>query len=48
MSKVTDGLHGDAIVAAQKVGFDNLCEIADVTPRVIDTLVSHMRGMVFL
>ena len=27
MSKVCDGLRGDAFAAAQEVGFDNLCEI---------------------
>ena len=29
MSKVSDGLRGDAFVAAQEVGFDTLCEIVD-------------------
>ena len=48
MSKVCDGLRGDAFVAAQEVGFVNLCEIVDGTPRGIDTLINHMRGMVFL
>ena len=33
MSKVCDGLRGDASVAAQEVGFDNLCEIVDGSPR---------------
>ena len=47
MSKVCDGLRGDAFVAAQEVGFDNLCEIVDGTPRGIDTLINHMRGKVF-
>ena len=47
MSKVCDGLRGEAFVAAQEVGFDNLCEIVDETPRGIDTLISHMRGVVF-
>ena len=47
MSKVCDGLRGDACVAAQEVGFDNLCEIVDGTPRVFDTLINHVRGMVF-
>ena len=47
MSKVCDGLRGDAFVAAQEVGFDNLCEIVDGTPRGIDTLINHTRGMVF-
>ena len=39
MSKVCDGLRGLALVAAQEVGFDNLCEIADGRPRGIDTLI---------
>ena len=47
MSKVCDGLRGDAFVAAQEVGFDYLCEIVDGIPRGIDTLIQHMRGMVF-
>ena len=47
MSKVCDGLRGDAFVAAQEVGFDNLCEILDGRPCGIDTLTNHMRGMVF-
>ena len=34
-SKVCDGLRGDAFVAAQEVGFDNLCEIVDGIPRGI-------------
>ena len=48
MSKVcvTDyvALHA---FAAQEVGFDNLCEIVDGTPRVFDTLINHVLGMVF-
>ena len=48
MSKVCDGLRGDAFVEAQEVGFDNLCEIVDGRPRGIETLIQHMRGMVFL
>ena len=47
MSKVCDGLRCDAFVAAQEVGFDNLCEIVDGRPRGLDTLIQHMRGMVF-
>ena len=47
MSKVCDGLRGDAIVAAQEVGFGNLFEIVDGRPCGIDTLIRHMRGMVF-
>ena len=47
MSKVCDGLRGDPFVVAQEVGFENLCKIVDGTPRGIDTLVNHMRGMVF-
>ena len=34
-------------VATQEVDFDNLCEIVDGRPRGIDTLIHHMRGMVF-
>ena len=33
MSKVCDGLRGDAFVTAQEVGFDNLCEIVDASTR---------------
>ena len=44
--EVCDGLRGDAFVAAQEVGFDNLCEIVDERPRGIDTLINHMRGLV--
>ena len=40
ISKICDGLRGDAFVAAQEVGFDNLCEIVDVRPRGIDTLIN--------
>ena len=47
MSKVCDGLRGDAFAAAQEVGLDNLCEIVDGTPHGIDTLIRHMREMVF-
>ena len=47
MSNVCDGLRCDAFVAAQELGFDNLCEIVDGTPRGIGTLINHMRGMVF-
>ena len=47
MSKVCDGLRGDAFVAAQEVGLDNLHEIVDGTPHGIDTLIRHMREMVF-
>ena len=47
MSTVCDGLRGDAIVAAEEVGFDNLCDIVDGRPCGIDTLIQHMRGMVF-
>ena len=35
ISKVCDGLRGDAFVAAQEVGFDNLCEV--VEDRVVST-----------
>ena len=34
-------------VAPQGVGLDNLCEIVDGTPHGIDTLIRHMRDMVF-
>ena len=47
VSKVCDGLRGDAFVAAQAVGLDNLCEIVDGRPSGIDTLISHMRGVGF-
>ena len=43
---VTDFVS-DAFIAAQEVGFDNLCEVVDGTPHGIDTLVRHMREMVF-
>ena len=46
-SEVCDGLRGDAFVAAQEVGFDNLCELVDGRPRGIETLIQHMRRMVF-
>ena len=42
VSKVCDGLRGDAFVAAQQVVFDNLCEIVDGKPRGIDTLIQQM------
>ena len=41
MSKVCDGLRGDAFVAAQEVSFENLSEIVDGKPRGIDTLISQ-------
>ena len=47
MSKVCDGLRGDAFVAAQEVGYDHLCEIVDGRPRAVDTLIQHVRGMAF-
>ena len=47
MSKVCAGLLGDAFVAAHEVGFDNLREIVDGIPQGIDTLIQHVRGMVF-
>ena len=47
MSKVCDGVRGDALVAGQEVRFDNLCEIFDGIPQGIDTLIQHMRGLVF-
>ena len=42
VSKVCDGLRGDAFVATQEVGFDSLCETVNGTPRGIDTLIRHM------
>ena len=47
MSNVCDGLRGDEFVAAQEVCLDNLCEIVDGRQRGIDTLIQHMRAMVF-
>ena len=47
MSKVCDGLRGDAFPAAQEVGFDNLCESTDGRPCGIDTLIHQTRGMGF-
>ena len=46
-STVCAGLRGDAIIAAQEAGFDNLREIIDGRPRGIEALISHMRGTVF-
>ena len=34
-------------VATLEVGSDNLCEITDGRPSGINTLISHMREMVF-
>ena len=48
MSNMCDGLRGDAFVAAPEVGFDYLCEVVVGIPQDIDTLIQHMRGMVFL
>ena len=47
VSKVCDGLRGNAFVAAHEVGFDSLCEIVNGTSRGIDTHIRHMREMVF-
>ena len=47
LSKVCDGLRGDAFVAAQEVVFDNLCETVDGRLCGVDTLIQLMRGMVF-
>ena len=47
MSKVCGGLRGDAFFAAQEVVFDFLCEIVHGRPCDFDTLINHMRGMVF-
>ena len=44
---VTDWAATQSPAAAQEVGFDNLCEIMDGRPCGIDTLINHMRGMVF-
>ena len=43
MSKV----RGDAIIAAQEAGFDSLCGMVGGRPCDIDTLISHVQGMVF-
>ena len=47
VSTVCDGLRGDAFVAAQEVGFDSLCEIVEGRPCGIETLIQHVRRMVF-
>ena len=47
MSEVCGRLRGDAIIAAQEVGFDNLRETIDGRPYCIETLISHMRETVF-
>ena len=47
MSKVCDGLLGDAFVAAQENVSNNLREIVDGRPRGIETLIERLRGMVF-
>ena len=47
MSKVCDGLCGDAFVAAQQVGLDNLFDNYRWKIKRVDTLISHRRGMVF-
>ena len=47
MSKVCGGLRGDAFVAAQEVGLDNLCEIVDGIPRGIGTLIQYVRERFF-
>ena len=45
MSKVCDGLRGDALVAAQEVGSDNLCEIIEGRPSGIKQAdQSHARN----
>ena len=46
MSKVCDGLRGDAFVAAQEVGFDNLREIYR-WKTMWYRHVNHMRGVFF-
>ena len=42
-------LHVEAMsrVAAQEVGFDNLCEIVDGRLRGIDSLIHHLRRIIF-
>ena len=40
MSEVCDGLRGDAVIAAQEAGFDNLCEMFDGRQRGIQSLIS--------
>ena len=40
------GKSGDAFVAAQEIGFDNLCEIVDARPRGIDTLIQHIQKII--
>ena len=47
MSKVCDGLRGDAFVAAQEVGFDNSCEIVNGITQGIRSLIRRLRGMVY-
>ena len=47
MSKVCDGLRGDAFIAAQEAGFDNLREIIDGRLCGIEALISHMREAIF-
>ena len=47
MSFVCAGLRGDAIIAAQEAGFDNVREIIDETPCGIEALTSYMRETVF-
>ena len=47
MSTVCGRLRGDAIIAAQEAGFDNLCEIVDERPCGIEALISHMLETVF-
>ena len=47
VSTECERLRGDVFVAAQVAGFDSIYEIADGTPRSIDTLIWHMRFFVF-
>ena len=47
MSKICDGLRGDACVAGQEAGLGNLCGNIDGGQSGLDTLISHMRGLVF-
>ena len=41
MSKVCDGLRGDAFVAVQEVGMDNLCQVIDGRPSGMNTLINQ-------
>ena len=47
VSRVWKGLCGDAFVAAQEVGLDDLCEVVDGTPRGVDTPINTRDGFPF-